>query len=460
MTESSGALTTLDLVHSMAFANDQVSKMKCTDPELIKQFCDGDQCLLWKNNQSMRMWPKPCKVTTTKCTSDVDCKNTFGTQECNSDGFCSYCPTDPPAGHCHIATEKACMDNSTLPYTCTKDGCTQNKDTDKDKDKKDTSYLEWRNVTCDADSPCPNPGQTCEEGKCTCTISDDCPGAATCENGKCEGNRCVLGNFLLREWCENPSSRCTKDKDGNYPAMCDGSSSKPGVTDVPPFMYNNNDGQCYMTKDYCDRYTHSYSKGVCTVDTDCATGEVCYGNPETPSAQKYCTGPGSECKISAGEEIGEMAVGKTLFHLFSNGLKCESFVQPESKTPDLKTNLMKILKQFDNTPDTITANADSKHMVSKTLTGKNFAGSGINIYLITWSEDSGVKPLVQSGFDADEVIKVFPSIVTKIHGVKHIQLKKKDIGKDSGLKRIFLTLASSQWVTSNISDAYSKREKP
>lgn len=449
-----GVTTPVDMVNAIAFANDQINKMKCNDPDLVKKFCGGETCLQWKSDHTLRQWPVPCKVTTTKCNQDSDCKNVMGAPVCqaNDSGekVCSFCPKDTDSGHCHVISEKTCLAHSTLPYTCDDNGCKWIDDKDKKK-KKDTTYLEWRDVMCDDENPCTRPGQKCVSGKCTCDNDNDCPGNATCKSGMCEGKRCVMGNFLLRQWCENPSSRCTTDKDGNYPENCKGSSSSPGVTDVPPFMYDKGNGKCYITQPYCERMGHDYNQDSCNTDADCDGGRICYANPKD-SSSKYCTGPDSECKITTGEKAAEMFVGKTLFYIFSGRL-CEGYSKP-SESPQVKNSLLDLMRQFNNLPDTVVKVADKKLMQSKKVTGRDFAGPGINLYLITWSSDSDIRPLVQSGFDADEVKKVFPWLIEKKKGVKYIKLSKKDIGKNNSLKRIFLTLSSSQWVSKNIAEAF------
>ena len=45
-----------------------------------------------------------------------------------------------------------------------------------------------------------------------------------------------MGNDYLRKWCEFPESRSDQ--------------SEKGTTDCPPFKYDENTGDCKITKEY------------------------------------------------------------------------------------------------------------------------------------------------------------------------------------------------------------------
>lgn len=57
---------------------------------------------------------------------------------------------------------------------------------------------------------------------------------------------CARGNFLLQQWCEDPSTRAE--------------GHQPGITNTPRFEYNIRNGkeECYIPKTYCDSKGMSY----------------------------------------------------------------------------------------------------------------------------------------------------------------------------------------------------------
>ena len=291
-------------------------------------------------------------------------------------------------------------------------------------------------------------------GKCTCTTSDDCPGSSTCgSDGKCiPGGRCVLGNFMLRQWCEDPVSRCAKSSDGTYPKECNGSPSSPGVTDVPPFFYNQNLGRCFMTKDYCTRFGVDYSSTSCTTKSDCSDGMDCY--------KGYCTGQGSECVDN--QKTAEFFLGKTLFRMFKSGTKC--FEAPKNITNGtfnkevISSTLKNIYEGFNKLPNTIEKMCDPSMIKSKTLMKKDFI-EGIDLYLIIWKDSANIKIPIQLGYDINQIKKKYPSLVKKNKGLLYIKISKQDIGKNNDLKRIYLSLGSSNWMTTNIANSFMKTEE-
>ena len=289
------------------------------------------------------------------CTSSKDCTDGM---ECipdpnnNPNLVCGYSPKDVASGHCIFNNEQACLAQGKLPYTCTDSDCTM------DKNSK-YPYTEW----------------------------------AIDEKGD---GKCIVGNFALRQWCENPISRCAKDSNGNFPSECQGNSSQPGVTDVPPFFYDRHKSMCYMTHDYCNVFGREYTLGGCNNNSDCGTGYTCVQQ----NTGKYCTGIASDCQKSAGEKAGEFFLGNTLFYMLDKGVaKCKS---KEEFTENRK------------------------------LLGADFGGKGINLYL---GKDEDI------GFDIEEVKKVYPGIIKN----GKILIEKEDL-KDVNIKRIYLTMKSKSWI--------------
>lgn len=88
-------------------------------------------------------------------------------------------------------------------------------------------------------------------------------------------------------------------------------------------------------------------------------------------------------------------------------------------------------------------------MNTKSLASKDFAGKGINLYVINWKKNEGIDSYNDVGFIADEIEVVYPHIIKIKNGKKYINISKKDI-KDNNLKRIFLSANSGNWLLSNI----------
>jgi len=438
-----GIPTALDITNAMTFAQQQVAKMKCQDPDVIKGVCEGTgvtgqyagggTCLQWQEDKSQQTFPKPANYFIQNCSTDADCKwgdsqmgycNTAigqctcgGTKTCGQGMDCLPDPTNPSnllcgwapnvsAGHCIFTNETACVAQGQLPYTCDSKGyCTP-----VNSDGNSPGYTEW---SIDSDG-----------------------------NGQC-----INGNFALRMWCENPGSRCQKDKTtGDYPPMCKGSSTQKGVTDVPQFFYDQHKGQCLMTHDYCDVFGQGYNKKSCDTNADCQAGETCFKDPKE-GLKSYCVGPGSDCTESSGQKAGEFFLGKTLYYLFEKGGKCETYEHPkhfQSALDQAKENLAKM-------PEQTCVIADKKKIKSKVLLGKNFAGEGIHMYMISWKSGKNF-----TGFLAEEVEKVYPHIVQVKNGVKYICIGKNDIQGDKNLKRIYFSVVSRGWITENIDRVVNK----
>ena len=113
--------------------------------------------------------------------------------------------------------------------------------------------------SCNARNPC-NPPLKCVHRSCVDTTKP----YLEFQNGKC-----IYGDLAFRLMCERPKQRRKVHV--------------AGVTDVPPFDYNETTGKCNITKAYCDRMGVSYS------DTN------------------------KDCYRTVGQQIGELFTGKTIF---------------------------------------------------------------------------------------------------------------------------------------------------
>lgn len=295
--------------------------------------------LIWESKDNNRIYPCPTGVT--------QCEH----------------------GSCRIGTKQVCDASSQIPWQS--DG------------------KMYPSVSCKKTDDCKNVGYNA-----ICSSGGNCipakpylewhPDYKYADTGKC-----VIGNIGLRRWCENPSSR--RD------------SSEAGVTDVPPFKYDENTGNCLITPEYCAwmgvDYEASDSNGV-------------------PS-----------CSEGTGQQIGEFFIGKTIF----KGLK-------------------RVTENFDILPNQVTKCVDEQEMSRKTLIGKDFGGSGINLYQISWK--NGDKPI--SGFISSEIESRYPQLITKNNGKKTLVISRDQIQNDKYLKRIYLTAGSGNWILESLLKIYNK----
>ena len=403
-----GAPTTLDYAHAIAFARNMVNKLKCTDPDVVKLVCDktnsGQNCIQWVEEPEGQTYPsvqnyyrQDCKVKsdcnmgfcsneqnpTCTCQTDADCTQNM---KCIQDPqnqqnlICGFADTDT-FGHCIFANQNICESKGALPYTCDEN----RKCTMQDQDWLNThSYTEWH----------------------------------TDENG--ENGTCIMGNYLLRQWCENPPSRDPNNSD----------------TNIPPFFYDKSKGQCYMTNDYCQFYGQDYNMPDCSNAADCGKGNYCYSSTKSST----CVGPGASCYLPPGQEFTQdYIVGKTLFYMFKTG----NFTCKERYTDeDYKELAEDITREFKKVPETAFALADSKYIVNPVKIYNNFAGPDIHLYMIFWKSGKS-----NVGFLADEVEKKYPKLVKTLPPGKFIIIYKNDLGDDKNIKRIFLTINSKGWFT-------------
>ena len=389
-------LTALDVGLAYAFAQDQIEHTMCTDPEVVRTFCkDKGNCIRWRPQPERQLWNKPRAYSDVVCKTDADCSEVSAqTPYCTlAENGVKLCAYDPVVnrdifntGTCEIVSQSKCEEFSKSPYVCneTKTDCPLSEDLD-------MRYYEWHTtdlMKCDPEkSPCPGGANSrcLPSGECTCKTDADCLGTAYCQPSDktpgekvCKGGgRCVFGNHVLREWCENPKSRCVPTPapdakeckvDGDcpsgkscfrkkcvgpadYPTECKGSGSAPGMTNVPPFYYHKHTGKCFMTAPYCERHVLDFGLAdgrKCTTDNDCtpvswsadewknffskdsicASGR-CTGAPRKCTDQNqcaddevchagYCTGPRSQCGNTKGGEFAgmnliEMTLGKTAY---------------------------------------------------------------------------------------------------------------------------------------------------
>lgn len=449
-----GTWTGVDFMNAVAYATQQIAKEKCQDPEIIQRVCEhngggGGQCLAWEEDESSRIFPKPVNFYQQKCATNNDCNMGFcapdGYCRCNAKGDCkqsmdcipdpvnesqSICGWNPEvySGHCKFVTEQACIAQRQLPYQCNCGplGNSDGECTMLPEEKLKNPYVEWH-------------------------IDPD--------TGK---GKCVMGNFIYKQWCENPCVRCTKNKTtGEYPAGCTSGEGSPGIVDVPPFSYDESTGQCHITFDYCDHYGLEYAKPHCRTDSDCMAGDYCDLRANNP----HCVGPGSKCHIPKGQKYAQMVVGRTIFYMFRNGFKnCihknpvkESYEAPSTIDEiDMDALNKEISDKFKNTPEIAVFVYNEKKVKNMTILAENFAGKGIHLYAFE------IDDKMITAFLPREVEKKYPDVVIHQQGLDIINIPRSMLVEnkdDKNIKRIYLTINSRGWMSNMFGNMLSEIKK-
>ena len=266
-------------------------------------------------------------------------------------------------GRCVISDRDACIAQSQVPFGI--DGTElQTKSCNEDKDCEGLNY----EATCGSEKSC----------------------VPTKSYLEWHDGKCILGNFQLKRWCEFPTQRRQE--------------AEHGVTDVPPFKYDDTSGNCQITKPYCDWMGVSYKEND-------------NGRPN--------------CYTTTGQDVGEFLLGKTIFR----GIK-------------------KITEGFNNLPQQITKISDRKYASTYTKLAQDYGGPGIHLYQIVWKPETEKNHNTANGstagFFADEVEKVFPDIVITKSGAKYINISRDQVKANHKLKRIYLISGSGKWFLSSI----------
>lgn len=326
--------TPTDILHGLMYALNRIKKDKCM--ELINNKPDKYSDLIWKESPEKRQYP---------ITSGLK---------------------DAEYGNCMINSRKLCMENSILPYI-------------NDPSAKNYGDTDFPVTKCDTDEDCKDlvytnmNGNQIKGGKCLPTGDNT--------EKKClpklsyyewRDNKCILGNFMLKKWCEIPSSRDNK--------------TVKGMTDTPPFKYDDKTGKCNITKEYCDWEGVDFKEKNKNGRPDCH---------------------------DTGGFLEDWILGKTLFRSMKNSFKCHK--------------------------EKFTLIDDSKKSTER-LIAKDFAGKDINIYAISWDYDVSdyvdiTKPIV--GYNCSEIEKKYPELIVKKDGLKFIKITLDDVKKRPELKRIF-----------------------
>lgn len=236
-------------------------------------------------------------------------------------------------------------------------------------------------------------------------------------SGEQTEGKCVWGDANLRKYCNWPKTRSTK--------------SKVGVTDVPPFNYCANNGQCLMSDPYC-HWMEVHFRGD--------TGEK--------ACKEYPTNE-PHCYETEGEKIAEKYFfGKTIFR----GIK--KFFSPGTSVGFGAAALVEMFKK-NPPPRSVSKMMDTKLMDSYKNIGPDFAGPGINLYAIQWNADAILadEQITEGGtigILAEEVKKKYPELVKTKNGLKWIEITIDDVIKNKDLKRMYLVCTSGKWLLQNL----------
>lgn len=530
--EYAASVTPLDEGLAYAFAMDQVYKKTCTDPKVIKAFCkDTGECLQWRSQPDRQLWTRPRNYTNIECKTDTDCvthPDTAFQPHCRMSIELGkkVCAFDPEigkditgSGTCEIVSQKKCEEFSKNPFDCDPSGffCELSKE-------PDARYFEWRKteyVKCDNErTPCSGVNSTClPSGECTCLTDEDCRGSAKCQDSTrtpgqkvCQGGgRCIFGNYLLKNWCENPKARCqpepkpdaksckTKTDCGTgqfcINLKCVGPSDIPKDcqvdTSVPPFTYDSESGRCFINQPYCTHFVKKLgatdgrsctgnqdcvregdSKFAsffmydsrchqlkctsdaksCTTRADCQPDELCVpsskSNLDPQAKSAYCVGPRSQC----GGTIGGEFAGMNPIEMTIGKTAYASFAQAVAgKGFDCKKR-----ESFEILEDVFLPVFNSippkvtQLVDDRMIFDKQLVSPAYAEPLKLYMIiwlDPKYKPVL--GFTASEVRRAFPHLLKEIDGKWHIVMRWKDLKKgDRSLKRIYMMCCMGSLFTS------------
>jgi hypothetical protein len=497
------------LIEAMAYAQNRINKEKSEDPDIINEICSNicntksvDDCnscktgIHWKENNQNKMWPSDqgryfgppggCDPTINNCSNGLNCIKKLEDDQY----YCGFNSDEIPAGNTVITNKQTCINLSTPVYTCptnasSLDDCTstvKNASTGSDG----LRYVEWRE-----DNPVD-------------------------PNNK-YGGKCVYGNFTLKAYAEFPQSHSMAKKEGGVPKpfYYDQDNGKMYIT--PEYCHyfgleygtgskNNadSDDSCKGTNswrrtDDCNliggtcrhicissdtEKTPGYYGAIkCTTDADCPNSDPSFVKGEMTKARclnvdksnpdnKICIGDSSDCFTTTTDEVLEMLVGNTLFnaiegteamgdcvkntvnYIFNDTKIKENYNKQNIPSKQNSENINNMFSNFNKISDQVSKIADSKYMESKKILMKDYAGKGVNLYLIKWDLKAtklGIPSINDIGFDYDEIIKKYPEICTQFKDTKFISINKKQL-TNNDIKRIYVYIGSNGWIKEMINN--------
>lgn len=387
--DSDYAPTGYDYAMAMLFAENQILREKCQDPNLQQQVCGSTGCAIFKNQTDKTLYSLPyfvgkeCDITdANSCSSPSVCQ-----QQESGDYKCQYSPSFDQiySGNCYVANKESCEGISVLPYTCLNDQC---------------------NSICQTQTV-PTTG-TATEKKVVCpegNFGKNSP-SATYLYWDDISKTCNYSNYLMKQYYEEQSFK-------------DGNENKKNL------IFDNDTQATYITPPYCINLGYGYKGGNISEksceDANCLKGEKCmtydsngttlygcYGPRQTctndsdclnvipesekPSNASYdpnwrqhgakcvngsCINSGSECYNSGGTSFLESIIGDVILNFFKTGKTgcpnshiVEGF---KNEVKNYKTDLMVL--------------CDDRYIKTKKLVKQDYFGKGKNLYIVEWDTD-------------------------------------------------------------------------
>jgi len=461
-------LTYDDLASAMAFADNQIALDICkpsttgqcdASSEISKIVCPETSCAAVKKTFRMPTW-QPVIIDTNKAAAEDVALEITQQDICTAlsnfpfpDNSCTFKkPTKTENGYYewHVNagvcdTNRSCMDDNDCSGTSNM--CFG---AIKSPKKMGSCRVNGNGQSCSGNQTCNAKGE-CEG----CTNNSECPGSAFCvispgKNGFCsqDSGMCVMGNSVLRQYCENVSCRCAQGD-----RSCEATLKKAGGgDDVPPFKYHTEDGSCTITKDYCAWFGGKYTDGLsgdsprpCTSDVNCPQNYSCVGGA--------CSGKDSSCTVPATQDAAQFVIGKTLYAAFfadskavrercrGNIFNNSSQVRLPDEVAGACHSLIRSLRETPLPPSVDTILPRPRDPIPMC---PHYAG-GMTVY--GWELEDGGRHI---GFLPDEMLRAFPNACTDtIQGVR-FRAELRDTGSSPGLKRVYTLVCAQRSLISSI----------
>ena len=269
-------------------------------------------------------------------------------------------PTVCPVGTCSITSEQLCNTIGAQGYPYDEDSMGNYKQGYDTNSKFNIPYVAWR-------TPDWSPNQ----------------------------EKCVVANPTTKRWCISPGSRSDQFKNG--------------VTNVPPFSFDESTGKCNLTQDYCEWMDQDW-------------------DPQSKT-----------CKESTGEKVAQFFLGKTIFGFFDEAVKNRGNLcglQTNQVAPETKENFKLFIEKhhsslkenYDKLGTNFEKLVDDKMIKEKFVFKENFL-PGINLYMVQWKDESPSEFKPGFSFISSELEKVYPQYIKKKNGLKYLVIPKQDISK-------------------------------
>ncbi len=345
-------------------------------------------------------------------------------------------------------------------------------------------------------------GAACTPNDTSCAVADfsKCTGRECLVGDNCcagEGRSCGQVNKGMQNWFSNDNPYACSEEDGVFAwnkgvRLTKKQNAAPGgVLSCDNQFAKDDFPKCDDTD---DTYIYPFGKNnYCYNDSDCtglgSSSDVTGRCVEDLYGTKSCSGSHSGYGKNAGEQIGQMIIGNSITDWFrgwghaattcnrqSEAAKPKEVppgpnagypnkappVSPPSPPPsppqsrvnrkktsenfEFREKVKDFMKQnqkraFEQTPDKVIAKCDERDMADSFLVSPNFAGKGVNLYIIVWKDGSR-----NLGYKFKELKQQYLPFLKKKNNRAHIKIMKDDIRNNKNLKRIYMTISSENWI--------------